>query len=321
MIPSLQALGNFILSQHHIFRVFSKYRAAVLIRVIGNQFTGNANDAVFLATGQALGATIEEARVDVVQRFRRFSWSCHDLDSGTLKKLSQIGKVVDELTAVFVDDMAEELWAEAVPSKPPKSFRNAGIAMRRAIYRYWVLIQVYSEFAPSRPDFFWSSSLDEKPFHEFYRSIPVRELLQTAFFEFCFFPRFMKNVCGECKEGTCDGMSVSAGVEHRAYRTAGEIHNFVFRGGPEELVRVRRLHCRERSLDREYVDEDLWNVKGLRGELLHGIDIAPPSTIEGPIDQSCFGWAMYELDGLGESEQEELNIICGGAAAVHCPSP
>lgn len=315
MIPCLSTLGNFVLSQHHIFRVFSTYRAAVLATVIRNQFAGNANNAVFLATGQAPGATSKEARVDVVQRFRRFSWSCHDLDSGTLKRLSQIG-LVNELTAVFVDHMAEELWAEDVPSKSPKSFTNAGIAMRRVIYRYWVLTQVYSEFAPSRRFSFWPSSLDETSFREFDQSIPVRELLQTAFFEFSFFSRFMKDVCGECKEGTCDGISVSAGVEHRAYRTLGQIHSLVFRGGPEEMVRVHRLHGGERFLDREYVHEDLWKAKGLRGEVMHGIDIAPPSTLEGPIDQSCFGWALYELDGLCGSELEEFNRICAGSAAI-----
>lgn len=323
LIPCLQALGNFILSHHQLFRVFSNYRGAILTTVIGNQFAGNANDAVFLATGQALGAISEDARVDVVKRLRRFAWAHHHLDSGSLKKLSQIGQIVDELTAVFTDRMAAELWAQAAHNKPPKfhcnrlkSMVNAEIRMRKVLYQYWILSELYSQFVSPRICFFRGSSLDRGPFEEFYRLFSKRELFHIAFFEFCFFPHFMKYVCGECKDGTCDGTLHSGVIRTDTYGTLGQIHRSVFRAGPTELMRVYRLHYTDRSLTRDHINEDVGQPKGLWGDLLHGIEISRASIIEGPLDPCCFTWAFFELDGLDESEQEALNMNCESALGM-----
>lgn len=93
------------------------------------------------------------------------------------------------------------------------------------------------------------------------------------------------------------------------YRIVGQIHNLVFRAGPGELVRVHRLHCAGGSPDREYVNESQSKAKGLRGDLSHGINIAPRSAVEGAIDQSYIRWALDELDGLGGPERDELNMV------------
>lgn len=205
LISSIPTLGQFILSQQYVFRVFSRYRPIVLASVITAQFSDNVRDAVFLATGQASGATCEGTRLAAVQHLHEFSWTRHQLDSLSLRKLAHIGNVVDSLSVVFTDTMATEFWLQAVGGEPPRAFHNAEECFKRALYRYWVLCELYAEFSPARRCFFWASSLDRRPFEEFYHPLSRREVLEVAFFEFCFFPRFMKDVCGECKRGVCNG--------------------------------------------------------------------------------------------------------------------
>lgn len=207
VIPNLLTLGNFIFSTKLVFRVFSSNRARVLRSVIKNQFGTNARDALFLASGQASGATSEATRLQTIQHMHRLSWTEQDLDSKTLCRLIEVGRAVDDLSSIFADTMASEFWVKAVDDKPPSSFHNAELGMRRTLYRYWILCEVYSNFSPSRQCFFWSSRLDRSPFEEFYRPLSTRELLEMAFFEFCFFPHYMKDVCVECKGETCDGTS------------------------------------------------------------------------------------------------------------------
>lgn len=204
-ISSIPTLGRFILSQQYVFRVFLRYRLIVLASVITAQFSGNARDAVFLATGQASGATCEDTRLAAVQCLNAFSWTRHQLDSCSLRKLSHIGNVVDSLSVLFTDTMAAEFWLQAVGTDPPSVFDNAEQVFKRALFRYWVLCELYAEFSPARRCFFWASSLDRRPFEEFYRPLSRREVLEMAFLEFCFFPRFMRDVCGECKSGVCSG--------------------------------------------------------------------------------------------------------------------
>lgn len=205
MIGCLATLGNFIRSQQHVFQVFSTYRAAVLRTVIKNQFGENAKVAIFLATAQASGATSEEERVRTIKLLHRFKWTSHHLDYTSLRKLADIGLVVDKLTSLFIDTMAAELWMKWVKSTPPSTFPNAKVRMRRVIYRYWILCEVFSQFSPAHRYFFWASSLDRSTFAEFYRPLHTRDALEIAFFEFCFFPRYMMDVCRDCRGGTCDG--------------------------------------------------------------------------------------------------------------------
>lgn len=205
LIPCLPTLGQFILSQKYVLRVFSCYRLIILTSVISAQFGRNARDAVFLATGQVSGATCEESRLAVVQQLHAFSWARHKLGSSSLCKLAHIGDVVASLSAIFTDTMAVEFWLQAVGGDPPSVFRNADQGFKRALYRYSVLCELYAEFSPASRRFFWASSLDRKPFAEFYRPLTRREVLEMAFLEFCFFPRFMVDVCGECQRGVCTG--------------------------------------------------------------------------------------------------------------------
>lgn len=204
IIQSLPTLGNFILSQRYLFRIFTAYRAVVLRSVVANQFGSHAKEAIFLATSQASDLTSESERVDAMKRLHQFTWTNHPLDSPSLNKLSNVAHVVGKLVSVFTGDLAAGLWTNTVQSPPPTSFPNAARRMRTTIYRYWILCQVFSNFAPSRRHFFWASSLELSTFEEFYRPLHTRDLLQMAFFEFCFFPRFMLEVCGECLRGRCD---------------------------------------------------------------------------------------------------------------------
>lgn len=206
MIQSLPTLGNFILSQRYLFHIFTTYRPVVLRSVITNQFGSHAKEAIFLATSQVSGLTSERERADAMKRFHQFAWKSHPLDSSSLSKLSGVARVVGRLVSVFTSDLAAGLWTNAVQSPPPNSFPNAARRMRSTIYRYWILCEVFSNFAPSRRHFFWASSLERSTFDEFYRPLHMRDLLQMAFFEFCFFPRFMLDVCAECLRGRCDRM-------------------------------------------------------------------------------------------------------------------
>lgn len=211
LIPCLTTLRNFIISQQRVFRIFSTYQVTVLKSVIRNQFGENAKEVVFLATytNRVSGATSVETRVNTIMRLHRFTWVDQQLNSNILRNLTEIGLVVDKLTVIFTS-MAAELWKKAVHSTPPSSFPHAESRMRRAIYHYWILCRVYSEFVPARRHFFWASSLnpDRRTFEEFYRPFTIRQLLGMAFFEYCFFPRFMVDVCMDCTEGTCDGTYV-----------------------------------------------------------------------------------------------------------------
>lgn len=204
MVHSLPTLGNLICSQQHLFRVFTTHRAAVLRSVITNQFGSHAKYAIFLATSQASGLTSERERVDAMKRLRQFTWTSHPLDNASLSKLSIVSHAVDNLVSIFTNDLAADLWINTVHSPPPSSFPQAARRMRTTIYRYWILCQVFSSFSPSRRHFFWASSLERSTFDEFYLPLDTRDLLQMAFFEFCFFPKFMRDVCGQCMRGGCD---------------------------------------------------------------------------------------------------------------------
>lgn len=207
IIPNLQTLGHFILSQKLVFRVFSTRRVIVLRSVIKNQFGVNARDALFLASGQASGATSEATRLQTIRHLHKSPWTKQDLNTTTLSRLVDVGHTVDTLSAIFATTMASEFWVKTVDDHPPRSFHNAELGMKRTLYRYWILCEVYANFCPSRRSFFWAGSLDRSPFEEFYRPFSIRELLEMAFFEFCFFPRYMMSVCEECKGGICDGTS------------------------------------------------------------------------------------------------------------------
>lgn len=212
LIPCLTTLRNFIISQKRVFRVFSTYQATVLKSVIRNQFGENAKKVVFLATydDQVSGATSVETRLNTIIRLHQFTWIDQQLNSNILRNLTKIGLVVDKLTAIFTS-MAPELWKKAENSTPPSSFPHAESRMRRAIYHYWILCRVYSEFVPAQRHYFWARSLnpDQRTFEEFYRPFTNRQLFEMAFFEYSFFPQFMIDVCRDCMRGTCDGMYTS----------------------------------------------------------------------------------------------------------------
>lgn len=91
----------------------------------------------------------------------------------------------------------------------------------------------------------------------------------------------------------------------------GEIHKLVFRGGPEELVRIRQLHHPGRTLERDSC-ADWERSKGLMQDLLHGVHFPPvgPGVLQ---DETLFGLVMFELDGLDERRQNEVMFVCGDA--------
>lgn len=203
MVPCLSDLINLALSQKYSFSIFRTYRSTVLKSVIQNQFGCTAKEALFLATNQALGAESEDARVERIKAFHLFLWTDLQIKPSTLRKLFEIGQIIENLAGIYVKDIASELWAKSIDTKPPDSFDHSKSRMKNAMYRYWILCQLYHDFTPQRRLFF-ESNLDKKTFQEFYRPLSVRDWLDMGFFEECFFPRFMKKICGECNtRGVC----------------------------------------------------------------------------------------------------------------------
>lgn len=97
----------------------------------------------------------------------------------------------------------------------------------------------------------------------------------------------------------------------------GELHKLVFRGGPEELLRVRGLHHPGKSLSRADFgpDESLCGPNGLLEDLLHGTDFQPVTPVPGPLGKEFFSWVMFELDGLDEERRKAVEMVCGELTA------
>lgn len=90
----------------------------------------------------------------------------------------------------------------------------------------------------------------------------------------------------------------------------GEIHKLVFRGGPEELVRIRQLHHPSRTLERDDCSD--WETsKGLMEDLLHGVTLPLGAGVVH--DQDLFGWVIFELDGLDEDQRNVVKDVCRDA--------
>jgi hypothetical protein len=198
MAPCLSTLGNLTLSRKRFSDIFYIHRPAILKSVIKNQFGCSAREALFLAAGKALGATSEGSRLQKIKSLHLFSWTDHFIDYNTLKNLLRIGEVVENLACIFVKHMASELWTAAVDSKPPDSFEHTELRFKRTIYLYWTLSQLFCDSVPELNPLTNFINIHAETFEEFYRPLSVREWLGMAFFEECFFPRLMKDICGEC---------------------------------------------------------------------------------------------------------------------------
>jgi hypothetical protein len=206
MAPCLFTLRNLTLSRKRFSDIFYIHQPAILKSVIKNQFGCSAKEALFLAAGKALGATSEKSRLQKIKSLHLFSWTDHLIDCNTLKDLLGIGQVVENLAYIFVKHMASELWTAVIDSKPPESFEHAELGFKRTIYLYWTLCQLFYDSVPELDPLTNFINLHAETFEEFYRPLSVREWLGMAFFEECFFPRFMKDICGECEilsKGQC----------------------------------------------------------------------------------------------------------------------
>lgn len=87
-----------------------------------------------------------------------------------MKRLLHIGEVADGLTSVFVDRVAVELRVQLRDNKPSESLRHSEISIRKVLYKYWLLTDLYSEFETHQIFCIWAGDVEQQPFAEFNRT-------------------------------------------------------------------------------------------------------------------------------------------------------